>query len=583
VRKITCVVALIATLAVVAAPAALARSAPSERPQRVRVSNARLLEGDDGKAKAVLVVTASEGTGASVRFRTADGSAQADVDYVASSGTLRFTAAHASRRVVVRVIGDSLDELNETFTIELSGAGDTRIARATGRVTITDDDDGGPAFTIADVTTAEGEAAAFTVSLSAPLSTAATVDYGTADGTAQAPSDFQSSSGTLTFEPGQTVKQILVPTVADALTELDETYAVNLTASTGASVYDGVAIGTITDDDTPTISVANATLTEGNSGTLNAVFTVTLSSASSVAVGFDYATTDGSAVAPADYQSTSGTGSMDPGQTVEQLLVPVVGDTLIESTEAFSLNLSDPSNATIADGAAQATITDNDTVTITVANGTVIEGNSGTVGAVFSVTLSVQSAQAVSFDYATADGSATDPADYLATSGTLTFDPGQTIKQIIVPVVGDMAIEIAETFSLNLTNPVNATFADATAQGTITDNDTVTISIGNVTVTEANAGTRDAVFTVTLSAVSGNTVTVDFATANGSALAPSDYAATSGTLTFAPGEVSKQITVQTVGDLLVESNEAFSVNLSNPTNATIAGSGYGLGTITNND
>jgi hypothetical protein len=91
------------------------------------------------------------------------------------------------------------------------------------------------------------------------------------------------------------------------------------------------------------------------------------------------------------------------------------------------------------------------------------------------------------------------------------------------------------------------------------------------------------VFTVSLSAVSGSTVTVDFTTANGSAVAPSDYLSVSGTLTFAPGEVSKQITVQTVGDVVVEANETFSVNLSNPTNATIAGAGYGLGTITNND
>jgi hypothetical protein len=205
------------------------------------------------------------------------------------------------------------------------------------------------------------------------------------------------------------------------------------------------------------------------------------------------------------------------------------------------------------------------------------------VSAVFGVTLSAQSAQVVTFDYATADGSATAPADYAATSGSLSFDPGQTIKQIVVPVVGDTTIEIAESFTLNLTNAVNATFADATAQGSITDNDTVTISIGAATVTEVNAGTRDAVFTVSLSAVSGSTVTVDFTTANGSAVAPSDYLSVSGTLTFAPGEVSKQITVQTVGDVVVEANETFSVNLSNPTNATIAGAGYGLGTITNND
>jgi chitinase len=247
------------------------------------------------------------------------------------------------------------------------------------------------------------------------------------------------------------------------------------------------------------------------------------------------------------------------------------------------VNLSNATGASIGDGVAVGTITDNDTPTITVANVTVTEGNFGMVNAIFVVTLSAQSSQAVSFEYATADGSATAPTDYTATTGSLTFEPGQTVKQIVVPVVGDTAIETAEAFALNLSNPVNATFADPAAQGTITDNDTVTISIGAATVTETNIGTRDAVFTVTLSAVSGNTVTVDYATADGSATAGADYVAVSGTLTFAPGEVSKQIVVQVIGDTLVEANETYSVNLSAPVNATIAGSGYGLGTITNND
>jgi outer membrane scaffolding protein for murein synthesis (MipA/OmpV family) len=584
VRKHAPALVLVAALLLfAAAPAALARPAASASRATVRVSNVRIVEGDSGTAKAVLVVTTSRGSRASVRFHTADGSAEAGSDYVTASGTLRFTERKPSRRVVVKVMGDGLDELNETFTLELSDATGASISDESGRVTITDDDEGGPAFTVGDATTGEGETAAFTVSLSAPLSAAATVEYDTVDGTATAPSDYTAQSGTLTFEPGHTVKQVLVPIASDSQSEVDESYGLNLSAPSGAAVYDGVAVGTINDDDTPTISVANATITEGNSGTSNAVFTVTLSAASSAPVTFGFATTDGSATAPADYQAATGSVTMDPGQTVEQLLVPVVGDTVMESTEAFSLNLSNPTNATIADGAAQATITDNDTVSITVANATVTEGNSGTVSAVFGVTLSAQSAQVVTFDYATADGSATAPSDYLATSGSLSFDPGQTVKQIVVSVVGDTTIEIAESFTLNLTNAVNATFADATAQGSITDNDTVTISIGAATVTEVNSGTRDAVFTVSLSAVSGSTVTVDFTTANGSAVAPSDYLSVSGTLTFAPGEVSKQITVQTVGDVVVEANETFSVNLSNPTNATIAGAGYGLGTITNND
>lgn len=584
-RKTTlCSLLVVAAIAAPGLAAPAGAAATSTEPARLRIANVSLGEGDDGATEAVFVVTSSRPVRASVSFTTVEGSANAGLDFSTSSGTLTFTKHRSTRKIAVEVYGDAIEELDERFTVKLSNAEGATIAHGKGHATITDDDEGGPTISIGDATAGEAQGeAAFTVALSLPLTDAVTVDYATADGSATAGADYQSKSGTLTFEPGQTVKQIAVPVLTDSLPEVGETYAVNLSNATGAAIADGVGIGTITDDDTPSITIGNATTTEGNAATVNAVFSVTLSIQSSQTVSLSYATADGSATAPSDYQATSGSLTFDPGQTVKQIVVPLVGDSVPEINETYAVNLSSATGASITDGVALGTITDDDTPTITVANATVTETNSGTVNAQFSVTLSIQSSQAVSFNYATADGSATAPADYQATTGTLTLDPGETIQQIVVPVVGDTVIETTEAFSLNLSSPVNATFADPAAQGTITDNDTVTITIAAATVTEANAGTRDAVFTVTLSAVSGSTVTVDYATANGSAVAPGDYLATSGTLTFAPGEVSKQITVQTVGDVLVEANETYSVNLSNPANATIAGSGYGLGTITNND
>jgi large repetitive protein len=215
----------------------------------------------------------------------------------------------------------------------------------------------------------------------------------------------------------------------------------------------------------------------------------------------------------------------------------------------------------------------------------VTEGSGGTTNAVFSLALSAPNGGTITVDFATADGSATAPTDYFANSGTVTFNPGEVSKQIIVQVVGDIDIESNETFSLNLSNPNNATIAGTGfALATITDNDTPTITIATpVTITEANAGFTTAVFNVSLSAPSGNTVTVAYTTANGSAASPSDYTAQSGVLTFPPGVTGRQIVVQIVGDVFIEANETYSVNLSSPTNATIAGSGFGLGTITNND
>jgi chitinase len=568
----------------------LAASKNEPRPPSLRIGGVELVEGDDGYTKARFKVTASRRDDASVRFRTVAGSAEPGSDYVAKSGRLSFTPHRGTRTIVIKIVGDDVVEGSEAFTVELSHPKKATLKRSSAEATITDDDEPTsdlPTVSVADVTVTEGlggvTSAAFTVSLSAPSATAATVQYATGDGSATSPADFQAVSGALTFDPGETVQQVAVPVVGDTVVEANETFAMTLLSATGASIADGVGIGTITDDDVPSLVIANATVTESSAGPVVAVFNVTLSTPSSQAVTVNYATVDGSATAPDDYQAASGSLTFDPGQTVRQILVTVAKDALIEIAETYSVNLSSPVNATIADATALGTINDNNTVSLTVANATVTESNSGTVNAVFGVTLSAASAQVVTVSYATADGTATDPTDYLATTGTLTFNPGQTAQQIIVPVVGDVAIETTEVFSLNLSNPVNASLADPAAQGTITDNDTVSLSIANVTVTEGNSGTSNAVFNVTLSAASGSTITVDFVTANGSATSPADYLAVSGTLTFAPGEVSKQIVVSVVGETVVETNETFSVNLSNPVNATISGSGFGLGTINNND
>ncbi|HBL61393.1 MAG TPA: calcium-binding protein, partial [Cyanobacteria bacterium UBA8803] len=118
-------------------------------------------------------------------------------------------------------------------------------------------------------------------------------------------------------------------------------------------------------------------------------------------------------------------------------------------------------------------------------------------------------------NFATANGTATAGSDYTAVSGTLTFAAGETSKTITVPIVGDTTNESNETFTLNLTNPTNATIADAQGGGTITNDDTSTtptFSINDVTVTEGNSGTSNATFIVTRSGSTTQTSTVNFAT-----------------------------------------------------------------------
>jgi hypothetical protein len=187
----------------------------------------------------------------------------------------------------------------------------------------------------------------------------------------------------------------------------------------------------------------------------------------------------------------------------------------------------------------------------------------------------------VSVKFATANGSATEPGDYGSRSGTLTFAPGEDTKTITVPIVDDAIAEDDENFFVDLSDPLGATIADGRGVGTIVDND-ARISINDVTVTEGNAGTKPATFKVTLSHSSSKTITVHYATANGTAVAPGDYASTSGTVTFAPGDTSEDVVVQVRGDTIDEPNETFTVNLSQPANAAIA-DGTGVGTIIDDD
>ena len=223
---------------------------------------------------------------------------------------------------------------------------------------------------------------------------------------------------------------------------------------------------------------------------------------------------------------------------------------------------------------------------VSIGDVTITEGNTGTLNAVFTVTLSSASNQAVTVHYATADGpsgnSATAGTDYQTRSGQITIPAGQTSATIAVPVVGDRLAETAEAFSLRLTSPTNAFIADGFGLATIIDNEP-RISINNVSKSEGNAKTTTLTFTVRLSAAYDQAVTVNYATANGSATAGSDYQAKTGSVTFAPGETIKTITIVVNGDKTRESNEAFLVDLFGPSSNALISTAHGVGTILNDD
>jgi chitinase len=341
----------------------------------------------------------------------------------------------------------------------------------------------------------------------------------------------------------------------------------------------------------PTISIGNASKAEGNSGSANMAFTVTLSKAATAPITVDYATANGTAMAGQDYTAGSGSITFAAGETSKTVNVAISGDTTVENDETFTVTLSNPTGgATIKTGSATGTIANDDAAqtlpSISISNASKAEGNSGTSNMTFTVTLSSASTSPVTVKYATSDGTAAAGADYTAASGTLTFAAGETSKTVNVAINGDATVESDETFTVTLSEASGATIGTASATGTITNDDASqslpSISIANVSKAEGASGTSNMTFTVTLSSASTSAVTVNYATSNGTATAGEDYTATSGQLTFAAGETSKTVNVVINGDATVEQNETFTLTLSNATGATIATTSA-TGTITNDD
>jgi hypothetical protein len=220
--------------------------------------------------------------------------------------------------------------------------------------------------------------------------------------------------------------------------------------------------------------------------------------------------------------------------------------------------------------------------TLSIGDVTVTEGNGGAVNATFTVSLSAAHSQTVTVQFSTADGSATAGSDYVATSGALTFAPGETSQAITVAVLGDRLPEPNETFFVNLSSPTNAGLGDDRGVGTILD-DEPRLSINDVTKREGRSGTTLFVFTVSLSVAYDQPVTVNFATANGTATAGSDYQAGNGTLTFQPGQTTATITIVVYGDKKKEADEYFSLNLFGASNNALIVDDAGVGWILNDD
>ncbi|BBL74931.1 Calx-beta domain-containing protein [Methylomagnum ishizawai] len=520
-------------------------------------------------AKATQTVT--------VDYATQDGSATAGSDYVAQSGTLTFLPGQITQTVRVQVLGDSVQEPTETLSLVLSNpsAGYTfKTNPGTGSITN---------FAVANtfIATAasltEGPAGttsymAFKVTLSVPSTAPTTVDFATQDGTATAGQDYIAQSGTLTFAPNQTTQTVQIAILGDALAEPTETFQLLLSNPVGSyATYTArtpSVAGSILNFVNPTLNVANGAASEsyaGNTSTLP--FKITLSKAPTQAITVDYATQDGTAVAGQDYVAQSGTLTFEAGQLAQTVLVTVIGDNVTEATETFTLVLGNPSSPYLLKTAtATGSIANFANPTVSVSNGAANESYAGTTSTLpFKITLSKAPTQAITIDYATQDGTAVGGQDYVAQSGTLTFEAGQLTQTVLVEVIGDNLTEAAETFTLVLGNPPPPyILRTAVGKGSIVNFINPTLIVANGSVKEGADGTTSFLpFKITLSKAPTEAITVDYATQDGTATAGSDYTATSGTLTFQPGQLTQTLMVPVIGDNVREATETLGLTLGN--------------------
>ncbi len=224
----------------------------------------------------------------------------------------------------------------------------------------------------------------------------------------------------------------------------------------------------------PLVSVGDVTVHEGDTGTRDAVFSVTLNQPAESTVTVAYATGNGGAVAPDDFTATSGTVTFLPGSTNASVKVPVNGDTAQEGTESFGLNLSEPTGAIIRDGFGFGTVVDDDPATgrrLAIGDVTVHEGDAGARSGVFTVSLSNAKASTVYVAYAVKRTATTSTSDFKAKSGTLSFAPGTTSQTVKVAIIPDSLSEINESFYVQLSGASGATITDGIGVGIIIDND----------------------------------------------------------------------------------------------------------------
>lgn len=478
---------------------------------------------------------------------------------------------------------DTLVEDPETFQVVLQNAVRLEIREpSTETLTITDDDfgfvlsadsyntsesDGMLTVTVERVGVSEGEVS---------------VDYATADGmgdnAAVAGEDYTATSGTVTFGDGVTTQTFDIPITNDAVLENPESFSVSLSNGQPDTNWDDTqepATATVTIADNESVIEFTAATFVSAEDAGNATITLTRTGDLSGDASADVTLTEGTATADEDYVAETLVASWAPGESDASVEVQVNADNEFEDDETLTLSLGNPSStspSTVLLGdqdTAELTITNDDasvqgSVQFSAADYSALE-TAGTI--TVTVTREGGDDGAITVDYSVTGQSATAGEDYnAAAAGTLSWgDDDSTDRTITITLNDDASFEGDETIALGLSNPTGgAILGDPSATtATIIDNDTA-LRLASSTFSAAEG---DGTVTITVERLgdTSGAVSVNYATADGTATAPEHYAQTSGTLSWADGDDTPQsFDVPVVDNDEINEDRSFSVTLSGP-------------------
>jgi uncharacterized repeat protein (TIGR01451 family)/uncharacterized delta-60 repeat protein len=533
---------------------------------------------DTGLGAAVInfVRTGSTNNPASVDFMTTtNGTAIAGVNYTPVSNTIAFVAGQTSAIWPVPVLHDLSPQGNKTVTMVLTNPiGSVLVAPSQATLTIIDVETAPGQFVYAATNfyVAENAGSALvTVIRTNGHSGIVQVNFATSNGSALAGTDYVPTNGVLTFPDGVTVASFTVPIFDNTVVQNPRSFNVTLSNPTGGATIGSVATEqvTILDNDigislsTPTFSVdegnGTATISVLRLNGSNGIVTVNYSTTNSLA-------TNGIAVAGVDYLSTSGVLTFANGETFKTFTVPILDNSIVDGNRTFGITISNvqpPSAAQLLTKFATVTILDNDVGFFFTNSVLSTLESSNLLVTVVRTNGSPTGTNTVAFS--TSDGTATAGFDYVATGGSLIFTNGETVKTFTVPILQDTLVEGDETFTISIASqdPTAQILSPSNALVTIIDDD-AGFKLSSPTYSVNEGGVR-ATIAVLRTGILTNTVSVSFATSNGTATAGFDYFPTNGTFVFTNGEVSHVFTVQVIDDTALEGDETVLISLFNPT------------------